>query len=160
MFVCATGHAYNDSDERGVYKTADGGRTWRKVLAAANGSTGCGMMTMNASEPHTIYASMWDYRRQVWTFRSGGPGSGIFKSTDGGERWTEIIPSKGNGLPDKPYGRIALAVAPSNSKIVYAMIECKDSALYRSDDAGQSWTRLDASMFMVWRPFYFANLGR
>ena len=158
VIVCATGHAYDDSDERGVYKTSDAGRTWRKVLAGANGSTGCGMIAMNASEPHTIYASMWDYRRQAWTFRSGGPGSGLFKSTDGGDHWTEITPTPGNGLPAKPYGRIALAVAPSNSKVVYAMIECANSALFRSNDGGQTWTRLDASQFMVWRPFYFANL--
>jgi photosystem II stability/assembly factor-like uncharacterized protein len=158
VWVCATGHAYNDNDERGVYKTNDGGQTWRKVLAGANGSTGCGMMAMNASEPHTLYAGMWDYRRQAWTFRSGGPGSGLFKSTDGGEHWTEIAPSSANGLPEKPYGRIALAVAPSNAKVVYAMIECAKSALFRSNDAGQTWTRMDASQFMVWRPFYFANL--
>jgi photosystem II stability/assembly factor-like uncharacterized protein len=158
VLVCATGHAYNDSDERGVYKTSDGGQTWRKVLAGANGSTGCGMMGMNPSEPHTIYATMWDFRRQAWTFRSGGPGGGIFKSTDNGDHWTEIAPSAANGLPDKPYGRIALAVAPSNAKVVYAMIECAKSALFRSNDAGQTWSRMDASQFMVWRPFYFANL--
>lgn len=158
VLACATGHAYSDSNERGVYKTSDGGQTWRKVLAGANASTGCGMMAMNPSEPHTVYASMWDYRRQAWTFRSGGPGSGLFKSTDGGEHWTEIAPSSANGLPDKPYGRIALAVAPSNSKVVYAMIECTKSALFRSNDSGQTWTRMDASQFMVWRPFYFANL--
>jgi photosystem II stability/assembly factor-like uncharacterized protein len=158
VFVCATGHAYNDSDERGVYKTSDGGRTWRKVLAGANGSTGCGMMAMNPAQPHTLFASMWDFRRQAWTFRSGGPGSGIFKSTDGGETWSEIAPSTSNGLPEKPYGRIALAVAPSNPQVVYAMIECEKSALFRSNDAGKTWNRVDASQFMVWRPFYFANL--
>ena len=158
VYACATGHLWNDSDERGVYKTTDGGTTWKKVLAGANGSTGCAMLATNPQEPKTIYASMWDFRRQGWTFRSGGPGSGLFKTTDGGEHWTEIAPSNSQGLPEKPYGRIALAVAPSKPNVVYAMIECKQSALYRSDDAGKSWKKMDASQFMVWRPFYFGNM--
>src|ERR1022692_2408898 len=142
----------------GVYKSSDGGQTWRKVLAGANGSTGCGMLSMAAQDPKTIYASMWDFRRQAWTFRSGGPGSGLFKSTDGGEHWTELTAANAKGLPEKPYGRIALAVAPSKPQVVYATIESKSSALYRSADGGQNWTRLDASQYQVWRPFYFANL--
>jgi photosystem II stability/assembly factor-like uncharacterized protein len=158
VHVCATGHLWNDNDERGVYKTTDGGTTWKKVLSGANASTGCAMLAANPQEPKTIYASMWDFRRQGWTFRSGGPGSGLFKTTDGGEHWTEISPANSQGLPEKPYGRIALAVAPSKANVVYAMIESKQSALYRSDDAGKSWKKLDASNWMVWRPFYFANL--
>jgi photosystem II stability/assembly factor-like uncharacterized protein len=158
VYVCATGHLWNDNDERGVYKTTDGGTTWKKVLSGANASTGCAMLAANPQEPKTIYASMWDFRRQGWTFRSGGPGSGLFKTTDGGEHWTEISPANSQGLPEKPYGRIALAVAPSKANVVYAMIESKQSALYRSDDAGKSWKKLDASNWMVWRPFYFANL--
>jgi photosystem II stability/assembly factor-like uncharacterized protein len=158
VYACATGHLWNDNDERGVYKTSDAGKTWRKVLAGANGSTGCAMLAANPQEPKTIYAAMWDFRRQGWTFRSGGPGSGLFKSTDGGEHWAEIAPGNSQGLPEKPYGRIALAVAPSRPNVVYAMIECKQSALYRSDDAGKSWKKEDASQYMVWRPFYFANL--
>ena len=126
------GHLWDDNDERGVYKTTDGGKTWRKVLAGANGSTGCAMLSMSAQEPKTIYASMWDFRRQAWTFRSGGPGSGLFKSTDGGDHWTELTSANAKGLPEKPYGRIALAVAPSKPQVVYAIIESKSSALYRS----------------------------
>ncbi len=158
VFACATGHLWDDNMERGVYKTTDGGKTWRKVLAGANTSTGCGMMAMSPQAPKTIYAGLWDFRRQGWTFRSGGPGSGLFKSDDGGEHWTELTPSNAKGLPEKPYGRIALAVAPSKPQVVYAMIESASSALYRSDDGGQSWRRLDASQYMVWRPFYFGNL--
>src|SRR5712692_7119566 len=90
VLVCAMGHLWNDSDERGVYKTTDGGKTWKKVLAGANGSSGCGLLAVSRQEPKTMYASMWDFRRQGWTFRSGGPGSGLFKSTDGGDHWTEI----------------------------------------------------------------------
>jgi photosystem II stability/assembly factor-like uncharacterized protein len=158
VLVCATGHMWDDSEERGVFKTSDGGKTWRKVLAGANASTGCGQMSSTAAEPNTVYATTWDYRRQAWTFRSGGPGSAIFKSTDGGDTWTEISPSASSGLPEKPYGRIAIAVAPSKPNVVYAMVESKKSALYRSDDAGATWKKEDASQYMVWRPFYFSNL--
>ena len=158
VLVCATGHLWDDNDERGVFKSTDGGKTWKKVLAGANGSTGCGLMSMSQQEPKTIYASMWDFRRQGWTFRSGGPGSGLFKSTDGGDHWTEINDSNAKGLPEKPWGRVAVAVAPSKPQVVYANIESKKSALFRSDDGGQSWTRLDASNYMIWRPFYFGNL--
>ncbi|PYX56963.1 MAG: sialidase [Acidobacteria bacterium] len=158
VLVCAPGHLWDDNDERGVYKTADGGKTWRKVLAGANGSTGCGMMAMSRQEPKTVYASLWDFRRQGWTFRSGGPGSGMYKSTDGGEHWTELNDRSAKGLPEKPWGRVALAVAPSKPQVVYANIESKHSALYRSDDGGATWTRLDASNYVIWRPFYFGNL--
>lgn len=158
VLVCATGSAFADNDAGGVYKTTDGGQNWRKVLAGANRSTGCGQMSMSPQEPNTIFATTWDFRRQAWTFRSGGPGSGIFKSTDGGDTWNEISPTNAKGLPEKPYGRIAIAVAPSQPQTVYAMIESKASALYRTDDGGQSWKRLDASQYMVWRPFYFSNL--
>jgi len=158
LYVCAVGHLWNDSDERGVYKTTDGGSTWRKVLAGANASTGCGMISMSPSDSKTIFASTWDVRRQGWTFRSGGPGSGLYKSTDAGEHWTDLTPANAKGLPEKPWGRTALAVAPSNPKVVYVMIESKDSALFRSEDGGGTWTKLDKSRFMVWRPFYFANL--
>ena len=158
VLVCATGHLWNDNDERGVYKTSDGGKTWKKVLAGANGSTGCGMLAMSPQDPQTVFASLWDFRRQGWTFRSGGPGSGLYKSTDGGEHWTELNDRNVKGLPEKPWGRLALAVAPSKPQVVYANIESKSSALYRSDDGGKTWNRLDSSRFVVWRPFYFGNL--
>src|SRR5580692_6846632 len=90
VFACATGHAWDDNAERGVYKTTDGGKTWRKVLAGSNGSTGCAMLATSPQNPKTLYASLWDFRRQAWTFRSGGPGSGLYQSTDGGEHWTEF----------------------------------------------------------------------
>jgi len=159
VLVCAMGHLWDDNDERGVYKTTDGGKSWKKVLAGANGSSGCATLAMSRQEPKTVYAAMWDFRRQGWTFRSGGPGSGFFKSTDGGDHWTEIQDSNSKGLPPKPWGRLALAVAPSKSHVVYANIEAeKGRGLYRSDDAGATWTKLDASNYMVWRPFYFGNL--
>ena len=159
VLVCAMGHLWNDNDERGIYKTSDGGKTWKKVLAGANSSSGCALLAMSRQEAKTIYASMWDFRRQGWTFRSGGPGSGLFKSTDGGDHWTEINDSNGKGLPAKPWGRVAIAVAPAKPQVVYANVEAeKGHGLYRSDDAGANWTKLDASNYMLWRPFYFGNL--
>ena len=159
VLACATGHLWNDSDAGGVYKTADGGKNWKKVLAGTNGSSGCSLLAMSKQEPKTIYATMWDFRRQGWTFRSGGPGSGVFKSTDGGDHWNEINDSNAKGLPAKPWGRVAIAVAPAKPQVVYANIEAeKGRGLYRSDDGGGNWTKLDASNFMVWRPFYFGNL--
>ena len=159
VLVCAAGHLWNDNDERGVYQTTDGGKTWNKVLAGANGSSGCAMLARSTQEPNTVYAAMWDFRREGWTFRSGGEGSGLFKSTDGGAHWTEITGAKAKGLPPKPYGRLALAVSESKPNVVYCNIEAeKGRGLYRSNDAGVSWTKLDASAYVVWRPFYFANL--
>ena len=159
VLVCAAGHLWDDNDERGVYKTSDGGKTWKKVLAGANGSSGCSLLAMSRQEPNTIYASMWDFRRLGWTFRSGGSGSGLFKSTDGGDHWTEINDGSAKGLPPKPWGRVAVAVAPAKPQVVYANIEAeKGRGLYRSDDGGATWTKLDASNYMVWRPFYFGNL--
>src|SRR5260370_1407100 len=113
VYACAAGHLWNDSDERGVYRTSDGGKSWKKVLAGANASTGCAMVAMAAKEPRTLYASLWDFRRQGWAFRSGGPGSGLFKSTDGGDHWTELTRANNKGLPEKPYAKIALPATPS-----------------------------------------------
>ena len=159
VLACATGHLWDDNDERGVFQTTDGGKTWKKVLAGANGSSGCAMIARSQKEPKTIYAAMWDFRRQGWTFRSGGPGSGLFKSTDDGFHWSEVTDSNAKGLPAKPWGRVAVQVAESKSQVVYANIEAeKGRGLYRSDDGAATWTKLDASNYMVWRPFYFGNL--
>jgi photosystem II stability/assembly factor-like uncharacterized protein len=159
--VCVVGKMWSDSSERGVYRTTDGGKTWAQVLKGGNGSTGCGGMSIDAKNPDVVFASLWDFRRKGWTFRSGGEGpespsgSGLYRSADGGKTWKEVT---GSGLPAKPYGRIAVAVAPSNSNVVYAFVEAAKSALFRSDDGGKTWDRRDDSQMMVWRPFYFANL--
>jgi photosystem II stability/assembly factor-like uncharacterized protein len=163
VWACVPGHLWNDNSERGVYKTTDGGKTWTQVLKGANLSTGCGMISYDQSNANTIYASLWDFRRQGWTFRSGGngpkafSGSDLMKSTDGGQTW-QALDKTAKGLPEKPWGRIAVSVAPSKPSTVYAFIESTKSALYRSDDAGATWSRLDDSQMMNWRPFYFANL--
>ena len=166
VYACVPGKLWSDSDDRGVYKTTDGGNTWATVLAGANGSTGCSLMTMDPSSPRTIYAGMWDFRRKGWTFRSGGAGpdspsaSGMFKSTDGGATWSSLDEKTAKGLPAKPWGRVAVTLAPSKPNVVYAFIEAVPplNGLYRSDDGGKTWELRDRSQNMLWRPFYFANL--
>jgi photosystem II stability/assembly factor-like uncharacterized protein len=164
VFACVPGKLWSDSADRGLYKTADGGKTWSLILKGKNLSTGCASLSMDAGNPQVLFASLWDFRRKGWTFRSGGAdatqpsGSGLFRSSDGGSTWSEVTPQGNKGFPAKPYGRIAVAMAPSNTKIVYALVESEHSALYRSDDGGATWDRRDDSQMMVWRPFYFGNL--
>jgi len=162
VYACVPGKLWSDSAERGLYKTSDGGKSWQLVLKGANLSTGCASIAMQPGSPDVLLAGLWDFRRKGWTFRSGGDGpkaasgSGLYRSTDGGKSWTELTGSA--GLPAKPYGRIALGYAPSQPKTVYAFIESTDSGLLISHDGGTSWVRGDKSQWMVWRPFYFANL--
>ena len=164
VYACVPGKLWSDSDDRGVYKTTDGGKTWNKILKGGNLSTGCSMMTMSSRDSKTLYAGMWDFRRKGWTFRSGGDGptapsaSALYKSVDGGATWTELNEKSAQGLPKKPWGRIAVTAAPSNPDVVYALIESTRSALFRSADGGKTWQERDRSQMMVWRPFYFANL--
>ncbi|HVF36052.1 MAG TPA: sialidase, partial [Candidatus Saccharimonadia bacterium] len=163
VYACVPGKLWSDSSERGLYKTSDGGRSWAHVLKGPNLSTGCSNLALDAKNPDTVYASLWDFRRKGWTFRSGGDGaaatsgSGMFKSVDGGRTWSEL--GQGDkGFGPKPYGRIGIAVAPSNPDRVYAVVESTRSALFRSDDGGKTWEEGDRSQSMVWRPFYFAHL--
>ena len=166
VYACVPGKLWSDGDERGVYKTTDGGMTWTQVLKGGNASTGCAMMSMDPQHPQTLYAGMWDFRRKGWTFRSGGEGpnapsgSGLFKSTDGGATWEELDEHSATGLPSKPWGRVAVSVAPSKPNVVYALVEAAEpkNGLYRSDDGGRTWVARDRSGQMIWRPFYFANL--
>ena len=164
VYVCVPGKLWSDSADRGLYKTTDGGKSWNLILKGNNLSTGCGMLSMDAKDSNVLFASLWDFRRKGWTFRSGGEGpdaasgSSLFRSTDGGRTWTEIGEAANPGFPKKPYGRIAVTVAPSDSKIVYAFVESTDSSLLRSDDGGKTWNKRDQSQLMVWRPFYFASL--
>jgi photosystem II stability/assembly factor-like uncharacterized protein len=155
VYACALGHLWNGNTERGVFKTADGGKTWNKLLFR-NDSTGCAEMVMDPQDSNVLYAAMWDVRREPHNFRSGGPGSGLFKSTDAGATWHELR----KGLPEGDLGRIGIAVAPANHARVYAVVEAKNhTALFRSDDGGDSWTEVNNSFNVSGRPFYFARLA-
>ncbi|HZP11619.1 MAG TPA: hypothetical protein VFB36_04275 [Nevskiaceae bacterium] len=165
VYACVPGKLWSDSADRGLYKTTDGGKTWSLILKGSNLSTGCASASMDTKDPNTLYAALWDFRRKGWTFRSGGDnadapsGSGLFKSTDGGKTWTEFTADANKGFATKPFGRISVAVAPSNPSVVYASIEAaKGSGFYRSGDGGKTWEPRDRSQFMVWRPFYFSNM--
>jgi photosystem II stability/assembly factor-like uncharacterized protein len=153
------GDPFASSADRGVYRTADGGKTWSKTLFV-NGETGVADLASTDKTPQTIYAAMGTYRRNAWSTNSGGSGSGLYKSADGGASWQR---ANGLGLPQEPYGRIGLAVAPSNPKRVYALVETKGTngipgAMYRSDDDGGSWTLATHNTLIDERPFYYTRV--
>jgi len=153
VYVCATGQLWSANAERGVYKTTDGGENWELILSVDE-DTGCADLDMDPQEPRILYAAMWQFRRYPDFFTSGGPGSALYRTTDGGENWTELA----EGLPEGEKGRIALAIAPSRPAVLYATVETEDTALYRSDDLGNSWTRTDDSTNVQMRPWYFSEL--
>jgi photosystem II stability/assembly factor-like uncharacterized protein len=153
VYVAATGHLWDSNEERGVYKTTDGGKTWQKVLFVDK-DTGAADLAIDPQEPGVVYAAMWQFRRKPYFFTSGGPGSGLYKSTDAGKTWKKLT----KDLPDGELGRIALAVAPTRSNRVYAVVEAKKSALYRSDDLGESWAKVSSSQSVTGRPFYFSRI--
>ncbi|HEV8630524.1 MAG TPA: glycosyl hydrolase [Thermoanaerobaculia bacterium] len=154
VWVCAVGHLWNANPERGVFKSSDAGKSWEKVLFVDD-DTGCGDLSLDPQDPRIAYASMWQFRRYPWAFSSGGKGSGLYRTMDGGKTWSRLS----EGLPKGNLGRIALAVAPSRTSVVYATVEAKDGTyLYRSDDLGNQWQQLATSLNVSVRPFYFSRL--
>lgn len=155
VIVGAFGDPYRNSEARGVYVTGDGGKTWTKTLYVGP-QTGAAELAMDPNDPSIIYASMWQFRRLPWTFHSGGPADGIWRSLDGGKTWTRLA---GHGLPTGLTGRSAVAIAPSDSKRVYAIIEAKGGILWRSDDGGDNWKMVSDNTLVDQRPFYFTHLA-
>jgi len=154
VMVAALGHAYGPNTERGVFRTTDGGRSWQKVLYK-DADTGAADVVLDPSNPSIAYASLWQMRREPWHFTSGGPGSGLYKSTDGGATWAPI---QGHGLPTGLIGRIGLSVAGGGSGRVYALVEAEEGGLYRSDDQGATWTRVNSDHRFRQRAWYFSHV--
>ena len=155
VYVGAQGHVFGPNAERGVYKTTDGGKTWRKILYR-NDSTGVTDLVLDPTNPEIIYAAFWQAWRTPWQLISGGAGSGIFKSTDGGEHWTEL--TRNPGLPQGVIGNIGLAVSPSSSNKVWAIVEADSGGVFRSTDGGATWARTNSGRRLRQRAWYYTRI--
>ncbi|MEJ7738489.1 MAG: hypothetical protein WKF97_13750 [Chitinophagaceae bacterium] len=156
VFAAAIGNPYAEHAERGVFKTTDGGETWSRVLYT-NDSSGCAELVMDPANPNKLLAAMWQHRRTPWNMKSGGPGSGLYMTTDGGKRWKKL--SKEDGLPGGQLGRIGIAIARNMPDRIYAKIEAAKNGLYRSDDGGIKWQLVNSNPADVTdRPFYYQEI--
>jgi len=153
VYVGATGHAWAPNPDRGVFRTTDGGKTWKKVLFV-NDSTGAADLAIQPGNPQVLFAAMWEFRRYPWTLVDGGANSGLYRSTDGGETWKKLS----KGLPEGPLGRMAVAVAPTNPNHVYALVAAKRGLLWQSTDLGDTWTEVSDNHAYDARPYYFSRL--
>jgi photosystem II stability/assembly factor-like uncharacterized protein len=154
VLIAAFGHAFGPNTERGVFRTADGGKSWTKVLYRDE-QTGAIDVSFDPHNSNIVYAALWQARRQPWNFSSGGPGSGLYRSTDGGVHWTQL---SGNGLPGGILGRIHISVSGADSNRIYAMIEAAQGGLYRSDDGGAHWRRVSDDGRLSQRAWYFSTI--
>jgi photosystem II stability/assembly factor-like uncharacterized protein len=151
--VAALGHPFGPNEERGVFRTADGGKTWQKVLFK-NSDTGAVDLAFDPRNPNIVFASLWQVRRQPWILSSGGPGSGLYRSSDNGQTWKEV---ESEDLPKKPWGKVGVAVG-ANSDRIYALIEAKDGGLYRSDDGGGKWQLVSGDRRLRQRAWYYMHI--
>jgi photosystem II stability/assembly factor-like uncharacterized protein len=155
VYAASMGHVFKGNPERGVFKSTDGGNSWNKILFLDN-DTGTICLVMDPNNSEVLYATMWQAQRMPWGLSSGGPGSGIYKTTDAGAHWANI--SHNPGLPATTLGRVGLAVAASNSNIVYAIIQAKEGGVFRSEDAGATWKRVNEEMKLRQRAFYYMTI--
>ncbi|MGC2497292.1 MAG: glycosyl hydrolase, partial [Acidobacteriaceae bacterium] len=155
VLVATMGSPWQDSDDRGVYRTTDGGATWQKVLYVGP-SVGIADLAMNPENPQVLFAAAYHFRRTPWSYTDGGPEDAIYRSIDGGTTWQRL---SGHGLPEKPVTRIGLAIAPSEPNIVYAVMGSDEGVLWRSDDSGQHWDLVSKDQEVDVRPFYFSHIA-
>ena len=156
IYVGVLGALWSDNEQRGVYKSIDGGETWENILYI-NQSTGSADLAIDPRDPNIIYASMWEFRRTAWSFNSGGSNSALFKSIDGGNSWNKIH----NGFPSGKLGRLSIAVSNSNPDVLYTVIEAEkeeEKGLYKSTDRGDSWKQMNNDFGITVRPFYFSRI--
>ncbi|HKU81293.1 MAG TPA: hypothetical protein VJP76_03910, partial [Candidatus Tumulicola sp.] len=155
VYVASMGHVFKPNAMRGIFKTTDGGKTWRKILYVDD-KTGGASLAMDPHDPRVVYASMWQAQRVPWNLTSGGPGSGLYKTTDGGGHWSKV--SNHPGFARGLLGKIGVAVAASNPRIVYAIVQARDGGVFRSNDAGATWTRVNDEMKLRQRAFYYMTI--
>ncbi len=155
VYAASMGHVFKSNPDRGVFKSSDGGKSWQKVLFVDD-NTGAICLVMDPNHPEVMYATMWQAVRMPWGLSSGGPGSGIYKTTDGGAHWSNI--TRNPGLPQTVLGRIGVSIAASKPDIVYAIIQAKDGGVFRSDDAGATWKRVNDEMKLRQRAFYYMTI--
>jgi photosystem II stability/assembly factor-like uncharacterized protein len=154
VLVAALGHAFGPNQERGIFRTTDGGKTWTKVLSKDENTGGIDVV-FDPHNSNVVFAALWQARRQPWFFSSGGPGSGLYRSEDGGATWKRL---EGNGLPDGILGRIGVSVSGADPNRVYAIIEAKEGGIYRSEDGGQKWSRVNDDGRFRQRAWYFSRI--
>ncbi|MFL6195117.1 MAG: WD40/YVTN/BNR-like repeat-containing protein [Thermoanaerobaculia bacterium] len=153
-YAAVLGHAFGPNPERGVYRTTDGGKTWKQVLKK-DADTGASAVVLDPSNPNIVFAGLWQARRRPWELTSGGPGSGLWVSRDGGDTWKQV---KENGLPEGIWGKVGVAVAPSDGRRVYALIEAEKGGLFRSDDGGEKWELASGNRQLRQRAWYYSTL--
>ncbi|HEV3470079.1 MAG TPA: hypothetical protein VG148_12215 [Pyrinomonadaceae bacterium] len=156
VYVAAIGHAFGPDERRGVFRSKDGGQTWERVLYRGP-QAGAIDLTFDPTNPRILYAALWQVVRRPWAMESGGPASGLFKSTDGGDTWTEL--TRNQGLPRGVIGRVGVTVSPANPERVWAIVEAEDGGVFRSDDAGRTWTRVNDSRSLRQRAWYYSRIN-
>jgi photosystem II stability/assembly factor-like uncharacterized protein len=152
VYATSIGHVFKPNPERGVFKTTDGGKTWSKVLYVDD-NTGANVVVMDPHDPSVLYASMWQAQREPWHLTSGGPGSGLYKTTDGGAHWTKI--STNSGFAAGLLGKMGVAVSASNPRVVYAIVQAAEGGVFRSKDGGATWKRVNSEWKLRQRAFYY-----
>ena len=155
VYVAALGHLFGPNEQRGVYRTTDGGATWKQVLTRGP-DAGAVDIALDPSNPRVLYAGFWQVRRNPWHFDSGGAGSGLWKSTDGGDTWTDL--SHAPGMPRGPLGRIGVTVSPANPERVWSIVEATEGGVFRSENAGRTWTKVNDQSILRQRAWYYSHI--